>query len=73
MKCIKCGGKTEAAVSGRIYFDKIVINPVKVQKCRKCGEEYLGEKEYERIRKKTQEIKKKIPDSVLKKMQLVIA
>jgi len=30
-------------------------------------------KEYERIRKKTQEIKKKIPDSVLKKMQLVIA
>ncbi len=73
MKCVKCGGKTESAISRRIYFNKIIINPVKVQKCRECEEEYLGEKEYERVRKKTQEIKKKAPSSVLEKMQLVIA
>jgi len=72
MKCVKCGGKTRSAVSNRIYFDKIVVNPVKVQKCAKCGEEFLSEKEYERIRKKVEGIKNGTSKEILKNVQVLV-
>jgi len=72
MKCIKCGGSTRKTESRRIFFDKIVVNPAIVEKCKKCGEEYMGEQEYERIRQKVEKIKAGIEPPTLKKIQFVV-
>ena len=72
MKCINCGGETKAVESRRVFYDKIVVNPAKVEKCRRCGEEYMGEKEYERIRHKVEEIKEQIKPPAFKKIQFLV-
>lgn len=72
MKCILCGEHTEEVKSRKVFFDQIIINPAIVNKCIKCGEEYTGEKEYERIRKKVEEIKKDIEPEAFKKIQFLV-
>jgi len=70
MKCIKCNGSTKIAGAGRVFFDKVVVSPVRVEKCLKCGEEYLDEKEYERVRRKLEKIKVCTPE--FQKIQLLV-
>jgi YgiT-type zinc finger domain-containing protein len=72
MKCIKCGADTKKAESHRVFHDKIVIKPVSVQKCQKCGEEYLGEQEYDRIMHKLEEINVEIDAPTMKKIQRLV-
>lgn len=47
----------------KIFLDKYIISDANVYVCKKCGEEYIDAKEYERIRKKITAIesKSKIP------------
>lgn len=72
MKCIKCGGRTKIIESGRVFFDKVLVNPVSVRKCLKCGEEYLGGKEYERVRQKLEKLGHGICIPELQKVQLLV-
>ena len=72
MKCIKCNGSTKIAGAGRVFFDKGVVSPVTVGKCLKCGEEYLGGKEYERVRQKLEKLGHKIHIPELQKVQLPV-
>ncbi|MBI2530365.1 MAG: YgiT-type zinc finger protein [Candidatus Diapherotrites archaeon] len=70
MKCIKCNGSTKIVETGRVFFGKVVVSPVRAEKCLKCGEEYLDEKEYESVRKKLEKIKVCTPE--FQKIQLLV-
>lgn len=60
LKCIKCNTPTKKAITARNYFKKFKIEGINIEKCPKCGEEYLDEEEYERIRIKLEKIIKEI-------------
>jgi len=49
-KCIHCNTPTKKVSAKRNYLNKYLIENVQILKCTKCGEEYLGEDEYEKIR-----------------------
>lgn len=60
----------------KIFMDKYIISDTTMYVCGKCGEEYIEDKEYERIRKKIASIesKAKIPavHQVLAKVRFLI-
>lgn len=47
----------------KIFLNKYIVSDAEVYVCKKCGEEYIQAKEYERIRRKIAAIesKSKIP------------
>jgi YgiT-type zinc finger domain-containing protein len=43
----------------KIFKGKYILSDVTMYVCEKCGEEYISDEEYERIRKKIEEIESK--------------
>ncbi|MEW6295780.1 MAG: YgiT-type zinc finger protein [Candidatus Diapherotrites archaeon] len=50
MKCIHCNTPTKKVSAKRKYFNRCLIENVQILKCTKCGEKYLDENEYEKIK-----------------------
>lgn len=54
----KCAMKKYSKVN-KIFKGKYILSDVTIYACEKCGEEYISDEEYERIRKKIEEIEAK--------------
>ena len=64
-KCAKCHGDLEEVRGiNKIFLNRYIISDARMKVCKRCGEEYISDKEYERIRQKIADIesKKKIPE-----------
>lgn len=77
MKCPECKATMKKVKDvNKIFMDKYIISDTTMYVCGKCGEEYIEDKEYERIRKKIASIesKAKIPavHQVLAKVRFLI-
>lgn len=71
--CPNCGKPVKKGKTG-IYFNKetIKINPVKAYQCESCGEEYIDESEYERLREKVKALKIIEKKEKIKKIHITI-
>jgi len=60
-KCTNCRHVMKK-VSGvnRMFLGRYIISDTELYVCPKCGEEYIDAEEYERIRKKIEDIESKI-------------
>lgn len=69
MKCPLCTGEMEAVVTRMSFYnEKIKVNPVHAMRCSQCGEETVDSKEYERVRKKVDTLKKAEDEAHVKGM-----
>jgi len=61
VRCVKCRHSMKK-VSGvnRMFLGRYVISDTTLFVCEKCGEEFIEDKEYERIRKKIEEIESRM-------------
>ena len=56
-KCANCRHAMKKVSNvNKIFLDKYIVSDTTMYICEICGEEYIDAKEYERIRKKIEEI-----------------
>ena len=72
-ECPNCEKPIKKGKTG-LYFhnETIKINPVMVYQCPHCGEEYIDEDEYERLRGRVKSIKEFEKKEKIKKIHAII-
>jgi len=71
MNCPKCDVKMQKIKTKEVFYGNIAVENIDALKCKKCGEVFFDENAYDSTVKKLQEIKEKIPVSVLAKIKML--